>query len=282
LDLIRDNVIKKCDSIDGVRDGVIDDPTKCKFSIDSLSCRHGQASVVNNSTICLDSTHINTVKAFYAGPGSKVYPGFAKGSESEWLVQESALYVQYAVPILQNLVYRNLRYDYTTFDFQKDVKVVDKVASPLITAASPNLDAFKARGGKLLVTQGELSPFIIQQTHTNLSTGWADPFNAPSWPIEQLSKGREIHGKNLDDFWRLFMVPGGGHCGSASSYPQVSGTWHTLEALVPWVEEGKAPSYVLATDPADGSGTTKRLCPYPVHAVHEHGPTDEYSSYVCR
>jgi hypothetical protein len=157
LNFTRDAVVKQCDKIDGVEDGVIDDPTQCDFDIESLLCGDGQARVSKNVTVCLNATQIETVKAIYAGPGKDVYPGFAMGSESEWMVQEAELYEAYAVPILQNLVFKNLSYDYTTFDWERDVKVVDEVAGPLITAISPRLDEFKARGGKLIATQGKYS-----------------------------------------------------------------------------------------------------------------------------
>ena len=144
LTFARDAALEKCDDIDGVKDGVIDDPSKCDFEITSLLCRTGQAQVENNRTTCLNQTQLATFEAFYAGPGADIYPGFAKGSESEWLLLEESLYTAYAVPILQNLVFKNLSYDYTTFDFENDVKIVDKVAGPLITATSPRLDTFRA------------------------------------------------------------------------------------------------------------------------------------------
>ncbi|KAF2653251.1 tannase and feruloyl esterase [Lophiostoma macrostomum CBS 122681] len=266
LNYTRDAVVKHCDKIDGMEDGVIDDPTKCDFSIDSLLCHDGQDPVSNNVTVCLNLTQIETVKAIYTGPGKDVYPGFAKGSESEWLVQEAELYEAYAVPILQNLVFKNLSYDYTTFDWERDVAVVDEVAGPLITAISPRLDAYKSKGGKLIATQG-----------------WADPYNAPFWPMDQHNEAKAIYGeKELNEFWRLFMVPGGGHCGPATSYPQVPGTWHALDALIPWVEKEAAPTYVLATNPADGSNTTRKLCPYPRHAVYEGGDNNHYIAYDCQ
>ena len=154
LTFARNAALEKCDNIDGVEDGVIDDPSKCDFEITSLLCRPGQPRVENNTTTCLNETQLATFEAFYNGPGPDVYPGFAKGSESEWLMQEESLYTAYAVPILQNLVFKNLSYDYTTFDFENDVEIVDKVAGPLITAISPRLDAFRARGGKLIASQG--------------------------------------------------------------------------------------------------------------------------------
>lgn len=154
LTFARDAAVKKCDKIDGVEDGVIDDPSKCIFESTSLLCKSGQARTDNNEVACLNETELATLRAFYAGPGTNVYPGFAKGSESEWLVQEEELYTAYAVPILQNLVFKNLNYDYMTFNFRSDVATVDEVAGPLITATSPRLDAFKLRGGKLIATQG--------------------------------------------------------------------------------------------------------------------------------
>lgn len=155
LSLARDAAIAQCDTLDGVKDGVIEDPTKCGFDVKSLLCKDGQNPVANNKTVCINETQLQTFKAIYDGPGKDVYPGFSKGSESEWLLQELYLYTAYAVPILQNLVFKDLSYDYTKFDFGRDVKIVDEVAGPLITATSPRLDDFKERGGKLIATQGQ-------------------------------------------------------------------------------------------------------------------------------
>lgn len=117
---------------------------------------------------------------------------------------------------------------------------------------------------------------------TDRKKGWADPFNSPSWPIEQHNEAKSVYGEEqLNAFWRLFMVPGGGHCGSARGYPQVPGTYHSLEALVSWVEKGVAPAYVVATAPADGSNTTRKLCPYPEHAILKGPDASQYQSYIC-
>jgi len=147
-------VVKACDTIDSVADGVIEDPTKCRFDVNRLECKPSQDPVFDNSTVCLTSAQVKNVQQFYAGPGEKVYPGFAKGGESEWMPQETSLYLEYGVPILQNLVFKNLSYDYNTFSFGSDVRVVDKTATPLISATSPDLSAFKYRGGKLITFQG--------------------------------------------------------------------------------------------------------------------------------
>lgn len=194
-----------------------------------------------------------------------MYPGFVLGSETEWLQQETSLYLQYGVPILQNLVFQNLSFDYTKFDWSSDVDAVDQFATPLISETSPDLRAFKCRGGKMIVTQG-----------------WADSYNAPGWPIQQRDEMQNIFGHDLDDFYSLFMIPGGGHCGGASGYTQMPGTYHVLDRLVPWVEEGSIPKDMLASKPADGSNSTRKLCPYPREAVWLGGSLDDWTSYVCR
>ncbi|KAK7432952.1 hypothetical protein QQZ08_000423 [Neonectria magnoliae] len=160
LDLITEAALDACDTIDGVKDRVIADPAKCTFDINKLQCTDYQTPLVNNKTVCLTKPQIENAHKFYAGPkdaqtGKELYPGFAPGSEGTWMYQESSLYLQYAVPILQNLVFRNLSYDYTTFNWDTDVDSLDEVASPLIDHISPNLEAFRKSGGKMIVTQGE-------------------------------------------------------------------------------------------------------------------------------
>lgn len=74
---------------------------------------------------------------------------------------------------------------------------------------------------------------------------------------------RKLFGDDLSTFYSLFMIPGGGHCGAVSStYLQVPGTYHVLERLVSWVEEGQVPQDLLITNPPDNSGATRLLLPY--------------------
>jgi hypothetical protein len=158
--LITDAVLGKCDSLDQFKDGVLADPTQCSFDITSLQCTACQSPVVNNRTTCLTKRQVENVKKFYAGPVNpstrrSLYPGFALGSESTWIRQETTLFLNFSVPILQNLVFQNLSYDYTTFNWDSDAELVDKHAGPLIDNISPNLEAFRKSGGKMIVTQGK-------------------------------------------------------------------------------------------------------------------------------
>lgn len=71
------------------------------------------------------------------------------------MLQETNLYLAYAAPLLQNLVFHNLSYAVNSFDFDKDVARVNNLASPLIDEIASDFDAFRLRGGKMIVTQGK-------------------------------------------------------------------------------------------------------------------------------
>lgn len=157
LELIRGRVVEACDEIDGVEDGLIENPLRCEFDISTLDCEED----ASNTSSCLTAEQVEAAKAIYAGPKSSldhefIYPGFSLGSESEWMMQEGELADSFSIPILQNLVKDDLGYDASTFDFRKDVKEVDEKAGVLIDEISPDLSVFKDCGGKMIVTQGTL------------------------------------------------------------------------------------------------------------------------------
>jgi feruloyl esterase len=128
---------------------------------------------------------------------------------------------------------------------------------------NPSLSAFQARGGKLITTQG-----------------WADAYNAPTWPIEFMAQIKNATNAT-EEFIQVYMVPGGGHCGPTSAYPHVSGTYNVLDALVPWVENSTVPTEMLSTGTEDGTNTTRKLCLYPQNARYTNGSVDDWTSYVC-
>jgi len=262
-------VLEACDAKDGVKDGVIENPLECDFDIDLLACNATAASHTNNSVSCLTPDQMKAAKAIYAGPENakteeQLYPGFAHGSEIQWILQEGDLSNAFSVPILQNLVYKNLYYNASTFDWASDVSTLDANAGAKIDAISTNLTTFRNRGGKLLVYQG-----------------WADPFNAQTWPIQHYEEVQSFFGHDISDFYNVFMIPGGGHCGAASFYPQVPAMYHTVPALIDWVERGKKPEEVLTTDPVDGEMRSWKLCAWPRTAVYVQGNVDDWTSYVC-
>lgn len=114
-----------------------------------------------------------------------------------------------------------------------------------------------------------------------VTQGWADPYNAATWPIEHLEQIEKAMGEDVSEWFELFMVPGGGHCGAASFYPSVPAMYETVKALVRWVEKGKVPEEIKSTDPPDGSNRTRKLCPWPENAVYGGGDVDDWRSYSC-
>ncbi|KAK2060103.1 tannase and feruloyl esterase [Colletotrichum caudatum] len=265
LDHIKNAVLDQCDALDGVEDGVLENPLACKFELESLACGDG----ATDASTCLAPEQVATARDIYAGPrhsetDASLYPGFDLGSESEWTFQEGRLSLSFSLPLLQNMVFDDLSYNGSTFDWAADVDALDGKVGGLIDAISPNLTSFKAKGGKLLVTQG-----------------WADPYNAATWPIDHLDEVARVTGGDGQEWLSLFMVPGGGHCGGASTYPQVPAKQNSLEALVDWVEKGRAPEDLVGTAPADASKRTRKICRWPRTAKYIGGNPDESRSYTC-
>ncbi|KAI5862958.1 feruloyl esterase [Durotheca rogersii] len=269
LDLITQAVLAKCDTIDGVEDGVLENPLLCDFDVASLEC--GSPGTTGNSSECLTPNQVSAARRIYSGPadarsGASLYPGFSVGSETEWMVQEGVLVEAFSIPILQNMLFDNLSYDAAQFDWGADVDALDARIGARIDAVSPDLSQLAAAGGKMIVLQG-----------------WADPLNAATWPIEHLRQLEASSGGDVGAWFRLFMIPGGGHCGAASHYPQVPAVWHALDAVARWVETGHAPTEILATDPADEgrAGKTSKLCPWPRTARFRGGNVNDWNSFVC-
>lgn len=271
LNLTTNAILDACDLNDGVADRVLENPLNCTFDISTLVCD----STSTDSTTCLTPAELHAAQAIYAGPhdsqtNKPLYPGFTPSSEIEWALQQGDLSDSFSVPILQNLVYNDLNYDASTFNWASDVADLDARAGALIDAIDPDLSAFKASGGKLLIYQG-----------------WTDPFNAATWPIEHWERICGVFasedGKpgDVSEWLNLFMIPGGGHCGAAEHYPQVPAKYHSVAKLVRWVEEGERPGEILSSDPPDGSEKTRKLCAWPATARLVGEDVDDWGSYVC-
>ncbi|KAE8330265.1 Tannase/feruloyl esterase [Aspergillus sergii] len=270
LNFITNRTVASCDELDGVEDGLIENPLRCNFDIKTLECQPGQTAISNNKTLCLTPAQIQSALQIYAGPkdqrtGKQIYPGFDLGSENGWLAQETFLYSAYAAPILRQLVFKDTTYNVTSFNWASDVDYLDNTASPLIDDISPDLSVFIQRGGRLITVQG-----------------WADQYNAATWPIEHLKQIQtSLQGQDVSEFIRLFMVPGGGHCGANSAYSHVPATYHALDALLPWVEDGIQPEEIMSSAPPDGSNTTRKLCVWPKEARFLSGSPSDWQSYTC-
>lgn len=264
LNFTAQAVLDACDTLDGVQDGLVENPLHCNFDIDSLAC--GRSSDLDR---CLTSDQIEAAKGIYSGPrradnGEVLYPGFSFGSEREWLLQEGELGNEYAVPVLRNMVFDDLNWDPSTFDWSADVDLVNSRASVLIDEISTNFTSYRQTGGKFLTSQG-----------------WSDSYNAGELPVSHLDDIQALLGGDVSDFYRLFMVPGGGHCGAAQYSPDVPAEYHYLDPLIKWVEAGTPPAQLLSSAPPDKSNRTRKLCPWPQTAQLVGENANDWESYVC-
>jgi feruloyl esterase len=267
-----------CDGIDGVIDGVIDDPRKCRFDPASIECKGGEAP-----PSCLTHAQVEAARRVYRGPtdprsAASLYPGLEPGSEQAWVAPLNPAQ-PFAIPLsyYRWLVFRDSTWNWKTFDLAhpSDARVVDESEAtlrPILSAINPDIDAFRARGGKLI------------QYH-----GWADMLIAPRNSIDyyesvvqRLTDGRSQKDAlaEVDRSYRLFMVPGMAHCAGGPGPNQ----FDAEAALERWVENGVAPDKIIATHANAGvTDRSRPLCPYPKVAVYSgSGDTNDAANFVCR
>jgi feruloyl esterase len=287
LPAIQAAVRAACDAQDGVNDGVLEDPSLCRFDAATLLCKGPE------SDGCLTASQIEALKKIYDGPrdarGRRVFPGYSPGGEAEaggwgaWITgpaPEKAAMFLFATQYFKNIVYQDPAWDFRTFDLERDTKAAVQKTAHILNSNNPDLKRFRARGGKLIVYHG-----------------WCDAAIPAQNAIDYFkSVEKKMGAKNAATFVRLFLAPGVQHCGGGSgpdSFGQMNGVegdaQHDLDAaLERWVEEGVAPERLIAskyksgTNPASGVVRTRPLCPYPqVARWNGTGGTDDAANFTC-
>lgn len=282
LALVADKVMGKCDAIDGLKDGLIDDPRKCHFdpARDVPACAAGA-----DGPDCLTAAQAEAVAKIYSGPvsnGQPLFPGYMPGSEavmpnlfgggmgSGWLNVIVATQPD-SKPADFNLAENTMRYlvnkppqpdyDYNTFDFDRDVHMLDNWSKEA-DAKNPDLSKFHHRGGKLIMTYG-----------------WADSILQPLAGVNYYEQALSKNGPDTMNFFRLFMVPGMAHCGGGIGPDRND----PMTAMIDWVEKDKAPDSIIASRVVDNRVVRRRpLCPYPQVARYSgQGSIDEAANFRC-
>jgi feruloyl esterase len=282
VSLLANAVLAECDAKDGLKDGLISDPRRCRFDPQSLQCPAGDAPD------CLTAGQVQAVQRIYAGPvnsaGERLYPGTPQGHETYgaatdgwplWITGNGSGPTR--TFMLQDGWLRFFlfgpEYDPLTFNFDTDPPQLATVRE-LANATNPDLSAFQANGGKLIAWQG-----------------WSDPDGpSPFRTLQYYDAVVQTLGAYTDQFFRLFMAPGVYHCGS----PEVGvegtttgpgpNTFDMLTALENWVEGGVAPDRIIASHSTGGVvDRTRPLCPYPLEAQYVGtGSIDDAVNFVCR
>jgi tannase/feruloyl esterase len=261
--LLHDAVLSACDALDGVKDGVIENPARCHFDPAVLECKGDETPA------CLTPKQVAAARKVYApllNPRTRqvIFPGLAPGSELGWGLSAGPQPQSFPNEIYQDIVFKDAHWDYKTLDFDRDITRAEQAAGGIMDAVDPNLRAFFARGGKLL------------QYH-----GWSDQAVAPENSINYYTSVRRVVGaKQVEQSYRLFMVPGMGHCGGGDG----ASTFDMLTSLDAWVERAQPPDRILASRVRNGGADrTRPLCRYPQIAVYSGaGSTDDAANFVCK
>lgn len=260
--------IAACDALDGVTDGVIDDPRRCGYlaaqdpSLTQASCSSGDGS-------CLTPHEAAAIDAIWQGPmdgAKRLWYGEVRGTDLMALAGPRPFAVAIEQP--RYWVYFDPAWDWHsvigTAQFTAFFRDTVARVGPLMASDNPNLSAFRRHGGKLV-----------------LYHGWSDQLIMPQGTIDYYDRVTEKLGggyERTQQFARLFMAPGMTHCaGGVGPQPQ-----HLFDAVVNWVEKGIAPATITASRVVNGTTQTRPLCPYPAVAHFTgSGSTDDAANFTC-
>jgi feruloyl esterase len=259
LKLVNDAAVLRCDALDGVRDGVIEDPRQCPFDPQELVCGTGGGE-------CLSPGQAATVGMLYSGPrtaaGESLYPGYARGSELGWAGRIGPVPPDLPIDTYRLLVFADPTWDYRSFDVERDVPRAVAAIGDVMNSTEANLGGFVSNGGKLL-----------------LYHGWNDPGIPPLGTVRYYEAVRAAT-PGADEAVRLYMVPGMNHCRGGVG----TDTFDPVAALDAWRTSGQPPDRIVAARRENGRTVrTRPLCPFPAVAVYRGtGSTDEETSFACR
>ncbi len=288
LPALQNAVLDACDALDGLKDGLIENPQMCHFDPVTIQCKGA------DSDDCLTAPQVEAARKIYAPvknprTGAQIAPGFSPGAEADpanwraWIVGagpgQFAAGSFFANNFFAYMVFEDPKKDWRTVNFDSDVGLTDRKIGPLLNSIDPDLHEFKQRGGRLI------------QYH-----GWGDAGIPPLESVQYFKSVQSKMGKT-DDFYRLFMVPGMSHCGGGRganvfgnglSVSLPDAAHDVVIALDRWVETGTPPDQIIATrfvsnNPAKGVEMTRPLCPYPRQAHYQGtGDTNDATSFLCQ
>ncbi len=274
--LITAKAVEACDTLDGVRDGVIADPRQCtkeKFNVASLQCRGADGAD------CLTAEQVTAAQKIYEGPRNSkgpIYPGPMVGTESAWPSYWGTTDAVRA-DFWGLWHFNDQKWNSWTFNYDTDYAAALARLGPLVDQVNPDLSTFKARGGKLIAYHG-----------------WGDAVVSALDTIDYFEQVRKRQGESTSSFFRLFMAPGLAHCQGGAG-PTVFGNHGNqapnptpendlLMALDRWVERGVAPDAIIASQVSGTTVTSTRpICVYPAKAVYKgSGSTSDAANFMCR
>jgi len=263
--VIHQAMLDACDARDGVKDGLVEDPTRCDFDPKVLLCKGA------DGPSCLTGPQVAAAKKIYTAAtnprtGQELFPSYVPGTELGWGVLGGGP-EPYANILDQYkyVVFKDPKWDWRTFNFDSDIARSEQPDNVVMNATDPNLRPFFAHNGKLLIYHG-----------------WSDPNVATLNTIKYYKSVVDTMGgaSKTSSSVRLFLEPGMGHCGGGDG-PNVFDKVGTLER---WVEQGEAPERIVASHKSEGKvDRTRPLCPYPQVAKYKgSGSIDDAANFACQ
>ncbi len=265
-------VTARCDGLDGVTDGVLGNPAACRFD---------PRSMVGTATPCgtITRTDAAVVEQIWRGPRQRT----GEGSHFLWYGPEPGTILSYlaasdgsagsplyiAESWFRYWLTQDPSFDWTTLTTDTYERLFAHGVDTFGVLAShdPDLRAFRAAGGKLVIWAGLADPVIPPQG----SVRYYDD-------VVRHSGGQHATGT----YARLFLAPGAGHCGAT---PGTIGPVPAdpLGSLTSWVEHGVPPQSIEATRTDGGTVLQSRpVCVYPLIARYDgHGSTDDAANFYC-
>jgi serine/threonine protein kinase len=290
-------VLSACDALDGISDGIVNDPRQCHFDPSALRCQGAE------SDSCLTSAQVSQLQRIYAGlrnsKGQQLSPGYMPGGEEGedgWAGYitgsapgQGAAYF-FGLNFFRDMVVENPGWDFRSVSPEHAAQMADQKTGRAINPADPDLRRFRAHGGKLIVYHG-----------------WSDPAIPALSTINYYDSVVANMGlQETEGFIRLYVAPGMHHAflgpgpnffgqvdlaglGGPPGIPIPTDPQHNISrALERWVENGVAPGPIIATkyvddlDPSQGVKMTRPLCPYPQIAKYKGaGDTNDAANFVC-
>jgi hypothetical protein len=285
--LATDRAVKACDALDGVTDGVLTDPRRCAY-IAASDSSITQSSCTAENAQCLTPKEASVIDKSWSGPvacpegasackvpdvasrkpsgkaATRLWYGQNRGTDLATLGGAAPFPVAVEQP--RYWVYFDPEWDWRKLDLGGYTRFfqdsVDRVG-PMMASDNPDLRGFHQRGGKLVIWHG-----------------WSDQLINAQGSVDYYDKVVERMGglKRTQQFARLFMAPGVGHCGGGPG-PQPQ---RPFDAVVNWVEKGIAPDSIPASKPSSGGTQTRPLCPYPAVARWSGaGSSDDAANFSC-
>ena len=263
LTVLHDAVMNKCDMLDGVKDGLLENPLSCAFDPKEIACKAADAPN------CLTGAQVEAVQKIYGGPTNprtkeRIWSPLFRGSELDWsFFTDSAAPIGIATSALR-MALGDPKWDYRSVDFDRHVALADQSDVARVNASNPDISDYLRRGGKLI-----------------LSGGWNNAL-VPAGAVLDYYKSVEAK-LGIEDTRqgvRLYMVPGMIECNGGPG----TDTFDMLGVMRRWVESRQAPSAVTASRIEHGKVVrTRPLCPYPQVATYRgSGSTDDANNFVCK